>query len=30
MGVEVPYGPFLATAAIGYLFFGQQLQALLP
>jgi leader peptidase (prepilin peptidase)/N-methyltransferase len=29
-GVEVPYGPFLAAAAVAYLFFGQSLRALLP
>ena len=30
MGVEVPYGPFLAAAAALYLFFGQYLLSLLP
>jgi leader peptidase (prepilin peptidase)/N-methyltransferase len=28
--VEVPYGPFLALAAAGYVFFGQALLSLLP
>jgi leader peptidase (prepilin peptidase) / N-methyltransferase len=30
LGVEVPYGPFLAAAALVYVFFGDQLLALLP
>jgi len=28
--VEVPYGPFLALAAAGYVFFGQTVLGLLP
>jgi len=30
LGVEVPYGPFLAGAALVYLLFGERLLALLP
>jgi leader peptidase (prepilin peptidase) / N-methyltransferase len=30
LGVEVPYGPFLAGASLGYLFFGEPLLRLLP
>jgi hypothetical protein len=27
LGLEIPYGPFLAAAALAYLFFGQWLPA---
>jgi len=28
-GVEIPYGPFLAVAALGYLFFGREILSLI-